>query len=187
MNEDVTVAVLRLQDSLLRGRLQPWRAEQTEEALNYLLSQPDRTGNPFHIERNAMSDARKKLQRRAALFAENVAVLDIMAEGGPTSETSNGEGYDVLRADVIDSIRRTSTTSDQGILAIALDGGASDDVAEALGVSYEIAKVRLSRARQRARGAWAAAQGIRGDDRPKTQRGCPRAMRAEADLIQLYQ
>lgn len=179
MNENVTVAVLRLQDSLLRGRLQPWRAEQTEEALNYLLSQPDRTGNPFHLERNALSDARKKLQRRAGLFAENIAVLDIMAEGGSTSETSEGEGYDVLRADVIDSIRRTSSAADQEILAIALDGGAPDDVAEALGVSYEIAKVRLSRARQRARGAWASARGASRDDRSRTQ------FRTRDDLVPL--
>ena len=183
MNENVTVAVLRLQDSLLRGRLQPWRAEQTEEALNYLLSQPDRTGKPFHLERNAMSDARKKLQRRAALFADNIAVLDIMAEGGATGETSSGEAYDVLRADVIDSIRRTSNAADQAILAIALDDGAPDDVAEALGVSYEIAKVRLSRARQRARGAWAAAQACCRGDRTRTQRGNTHASRTKEDLV----
>ncbi|MES2096820.1 MAG: hypothetical protein V4459_08660 [Pseudomonadota bacterium] len=157
MNDDLTEAVLRLQGSLMRGRLQPWRAEQTEEALNGLLSQPDRTGNPFHLERNAMSDARKKLQRRAALFTEHIGEIDVMAEDGSTSETSDGEAYDVLRADVIDSVRRRSTAADREILGIALDGGSPGDVAEALGVSYEVAKVRLSRARQRARTAWGSA------------------------------
>lgn len=36
-------------------------------------------------------------------------------------------------------------------------GGGAADVAEALGMTYEVAKVRLSRARQRARAIWAQA------------------------------
>lgn len=154
MNHEVTVAVLRLQNSLMHGRLQPWRAEQTEEALNGLLAKPHRTGEPFHLERNAMSDARKKLERRAALFAEHADEIDVMAEAGFPNELSDGEGYETLRADVVDTIERTSSDTDREILAIALNGGTAGDVADALDIDYDVAKVRLSRARQRARIAW---------------------------------
>lgn len=152
MNHEVTVAVLRLQDSLMTGRLQPWRAEQTEEALNGLLAKPHRRGDPFHLQRNAMSDARKKLQRREALMAERVDEVDVMAEGGGTE--GDREPFEILRADVIDTVRRTSGDTDRAILEVALEGGNAADVAEALGVPYDIAKVRLSRARQRVRVAW---------------------------------
>lgn len=153
MNEEVTVAVLRLQRSLMTGRLQPWRAEQTEEALNGLLSKPHRSGDPFHLERNAMSDARKKLQRRATLFADHIAEIDVMAEAHAT-EGGRGEPYDILRADVVDTIQRTGSDTDREILAIAIEDGTAAEVAEALALPYDVAKVRLSRARQRARIAW---------------------------------
>lgn len=154
MNEDVVAAVLRLQDSLMRGRLHSWRAEQTEEALNGLLSNPHRTGDPFHLERNAMSDARKKLQRRATLFADHVALVDVMAESGRSGKAPDEEPYDIFRGDVIDCVQRKSSDQDQQILAIALEGGGASDLAAALGIDYDVAKVRLSRARQRARVAW---------------------------------
>jgi DNA-directed RNA polymerase specialized sigma24 family protein len=157
MTEDVTAAVLRLQTSLMHGRLKPWRAEQTEEALNGLLKHPNRTGNPYHLERNALSEARKKLQRRDQLLGEHMAEIDVMAETGSLTEASDGDGYDVLRSDVIDSVRRTSSEPDRKILAVALGGGSARDVAEAIGIPYDAAKVRLSRARQRARTAWQGA------------------------------
>ena len=153
MNHDVTVAVLRLQDSLMNKRLPHWRVEQTEEALNGLLSHPDRVGEPFHLERNAMSDARKKLQRRATLFAEHVGGIEVMAEVAIAS-APDAEPFDILRADIVDIIARTGGDTDREILNIALHGGGAGEVAEALGVTYDIAKVRLSRARQRARVAW---------------------------------
>lgn len=154
MNEEVILAVLRLQDSLITRRLQPWRAEQTEEALNCLLTKPYRSGDPFHLERNAMSDARKKLQRRDALFADHIAEIDVMAEGHTDGRRPGAETFDILRADVVDMIDRTSSEADREILTIALDGGGTAEVAEALGIDYDVAKVRLSRARQRARVAW---------------------------------
>jgi hypothetical protein len=157
MNQEVTVAVLRLQDSLLRGRLNPWRAEQTEEALNGLLSNPQRTGNPFHLERNAMSDARKKLVRRAALIADRDRTDGTMADQGTGQTVPDRDSYETLRHDVVDSIERTSSEADRQILAIAIDGGTAADVAEVLRIPYDIAKVRLSRARQRARLAWCSA------------------------------
>lgn len=154
MNEEVTVAVLRLQDSLMNRRMPSWRAEQTEEALNGLLSKPHRSGDPFHLERNAMSDARKKLQRRAALFADHIDEIDVMAEAGCAGDSPGNEPFDILHADIVDTIDRTSSEIDREILGIALEGGSAADVAEALGVEYGVAKVRLSRARQRARVAW---------------------------------
>lgn len=154
MNHEVIVAVLRLQDSLMRGRLQPWRAEQTEEALNALLAKPDRTGDPFHLERNALSDARKKLQRRAELLALHVDEIEVMAEAEPGSPRSPDTGFEGLRAEVFDLVERRLGATDQRILAIAHEGGTAGDVAEALGIDYAIAKVRLSRARARARHAW---------------------------------
>lgn len=149
MKEEVSAAVLRLQRSLLRDRIKPWRAEQAEEALNGLLAKPDRTGDPFHLHRNALSDARKKLRRRAALFAGHAADVDACA-------TESDGGYEALRADVVDVVWRTSSEADRRILAIAMDGGTAGDVAETLGIDYEVAKVRLSRARHRARIAWMA-------------------------------
>lgn len=154
MNEQVTAAVLRLQESLLSGRLQPWRAEQMEEALNNLLAKPHRTGEPFHLARNALSDARKKLDRRAALFADRVTEVDVMAECGRSAEGAACHPCECLRADVTDSVRRTSCDADRAILAIAIDGGGAAEVAASLGISYNVAKVRLSRARQRARLSW---------------------------------
>lgn len=55
------------------------------------------------------------MQRRTAFFADKIAVL-------ATDETSNGEAYDVLRADVIEGIRRPSIAPDQVILARGLRG-----------------------------------------------------------------
>ena len=154
MNHDVTVAVLRLQGSLMSGRLPHWRAEQTEEALNGLLSRPDRAGDPFHLERNAMSDARKKLQRRATLFTDNVGDIEVMAGGGGSGDGPRKDPFDILRADIADTIDRTSGDNDRAILGIAFEGGGAHEVARALGIPYDVAKVRLSRARQRARVAW---------------------------------
>lgn len=154
MNHDVTVAVLRLQDSLLNKRMPHWRAEQTEEALNSLLSRPDRVGEPFHLERNAMSDARKKLQRRATLFAENIDGIEVMAEAGGGGGRRDTEPLEVLRTDIVDTIERTGGDTDREILRIAFEGGGAEEVARTLDVTYDVAKVRLSRARQRARVTW---------------------------------
>lgn len=157
MTRDVTVAVLRLQESLMRGRLLPWRAEQTEEALNGLLANPKRTGDPFHLQRNALSDARKKLVRRAALLALHTRADGTAGDGGAPHATDASDGYDVLHREVVDTIQRKSSDADRRILAIAMEGGNAADVAEILGVPYDVAKVRLSRARLRARDAWCAA------------------------------
>lgn len=154
MNDQMSAAVLRLQGSLMSGRLQPWRADQTEEALNILLGKPHRTGEPFHLERNALSDARKKLERRADLLANRIAELDVMAETGWSCEGDSRQPFEVLRGDVVDLIRRTSSKPDSAVLKIALEGGGAAEVARELGLSYEVAKVRLSRARKRARKAW---------------------------------
>ena len=157
MNDNVTAAVLRMQGSLMSGRLQHWRAEQTEEALNGLLANPHRIGEPFHLERNAMSDARKKLERRATLFADHIGEIEVMAHADGDFDSQTGEPYEILRADVIDTVRRSSTENDLVVLALALDGGGASEVAAELGIPYEVAKVRLSRARQRARKAWGSA------------------------------
>jgi hypothetical protein len=156
MNDHVTAAVLRVQGSLMSGRLPHWRAEQAEEALNSLLAHPHRTGEPFHLERNALSDARKKLERRATLLASRIDEVDVMAQTG-RSESEAGEPYEIFRAEVIDTVRRTSTDADLTVLALALEGGGASEVADALSLPYEVAKVRLSRARQRARIAWGSA------------------------------
>jgi hypothetical protein len=65
MTQDVFQAVQQLQQ-LSRDYFysSPYWTERTDRALDSILHNPSKVGNPHHLVRNALSDARKILHRR---------------------------------------------------------------------------------------------------------------------------
>lgn len=119
-----------------------WLTEQAEEALTEMLRHPDRTGNPHHLVRNALSNAKKKLNRRNARHQRPDPALRWGA-GGP-------ESADFAEVEIIDLVNRLSE-SDQEVLTPLIEGRDADQIAEILGHSVFRTRKRISRARSRAR------------------------------------
>jgi hypothetical protein len=146
VKDNVTKAVALLQ-ARTRTR-DPWRAEQAEEALNFLLSKPDRTGDPQRLVRNALAEASKKLRRRAKIFTENIDRIQMV-----NGQANDGLG--TLRFDLTNLIRRGGFNArDRSLLSRALDGSEAEDIAQELQIPIQRARERLSRARARAQQVW---------------------------------
>ena len=62
MHEDSIQAYLRLSNA--RPRSGSWDEQRIEEALDIILRQPNKTGDPRYIARNALKDAKAKLKLR---------------------------------------------------------------------------------------------------------------------------
>jgi len=149
MNDNVTKAVMRLQARLDRTS-NPWRAEQAEEALNILLSQPDRDGDPQHLMRNALADASKKLKRRTKILAEYTNMVQVLSDQA-------SDGFGILLVEVTDLVNRGLSAADQALLGLFLDGAEANEIANDLQLPVARVRERLSRTRARARAAWGAA------------------------------
>lgn len=171
MNVDIARAVALLQRRITFYESRDhWRTEQAEEAANLLLAQPHRQGDPEHLVRNALADARRKLSRRA----------EILSQYGPETgwlEEQTSDDFAYLLIEITDFLRRSVTPSDQDLLELAFRGEIADQIAVQLGLPLARVREELSRARARARNAREAhAQKPRSS--PIQRIGKPKVMRA---------
>jgi hypothetical protein len=123
-----------------------WRTEQAEEALNLLLAQPKRHGDPKYLVRNALADARKKLSRRAEILNLHSSEIDWLEE-----EIS--DNFAGLLIETADFLTHCLDPADRALLELACCGETTDVIASRFGLPIARAREELSRARARARGA----------------------------------
>lgn len=150
MHKNVADAVMRLQrrlDNLPNSDA----AEQTEQALDLLLNQPDNRAPPTRQIRNALSEARKKLKRRKQLLETPEAKAGAIA----LTSSSRAMGLEwLLQIEIEDFINRMVAQSDRRLLREALSGVGAEGIAAELGIRIARARERLSRARARAFPLW---------------------------------
>jgi hypothetical protein len=147
MNVDIAgaIALLQARASFYESR-DHWRTEQAEEALNLLLAQPERQGDPKYLVRNALADARKKLSRRAEILNLHGSEIDWLEE-----ETS--DDFAGLLIETTDFLTHCLDPADRALLELACCGEAADAIATRFGLPIARVREELSRARARARGA----------------------------------
>lgn len=145
MKHNMAQAVVRLQRRI-RNASSLSDESRADEALNLLLNKPDRGKPPHHLERNMLSEATKKLARRAEL-ATDARLAALMSVSGDGS-------YDTLAFELRDFLARDLGASDSALLMALLEGEGTDEIALALGVPVARIQERLSRARARAAPRW---------------------------------
>lgn len=145
MHPNVTKAVVRLQTSL-RITKNPRKAEQTEEALNLLLNQPNNTAAPPILIRNAMSEASKKLTTRQRLFA-------VHRERELRQQTDESR-IGTLAFELQDFVEYDVRSADRPYLRLALQGLGAEEIARGLNLPIDRTRERLSRARSAAYPLW---------------------------------
>jgi hypothetical protein len=147
MHVDVATAIASMQSLVSRYESNNyWRAEQAEEALNILLLQPERQGNPRYLARNALADAAKKLKRRAAQTSDPELAPDWI-------KNQVTDGLEFLLIETADLLSRRLNPRDRALLAQAYRGISLDEMAQSLRLPIARIRERLSRARLRARTA----------------------------------
>lgn len=157
MTRDVEMALLRLQAGRARDP-RPWNVDRHEEALDIVLRFPDKTGNPFHIARNALRDADRKMQNRSDLMEQHAMKIDVMAGGDPPPRRDDGYTHHEMLIDTVDMIRRGVRSRDAEALSLALMRDCNDvEMSADLGISRNAARQRLCRARRRAKAVWQTA------------------------------
>lgn len=167
MTPDAQAARVLLQDRAARFQsTDHWRAEQADEALDELAAHPERVGEPSLLVRNALSNARKKLQRRQAI-RERVLLGPLPERPGrvmrpgrflPTV-TWTSSGYDIDAYAAIDLLQSLANLrpADRILLEMVGDGFEAAEMAAMLHLPVQRVRERLSRARARARAVLAAA------------------------------
>ena len=148
MHTHVVEACAALQRRIARYQsYNPWLTDQAEEALNELVSNPDRQDPPAHLIRNALSNASKKLKRRS----------DLGDKFFPTrSFGSDRAAYQTTTENVIDVglVLSSMPPEHRTLLELAMDGAEADDMSEEMKLPVQRVRERLSRARAHARRVW---------------------------------
>ncbi|MEH2102550.1 MAG: sigma factor-like helix-turn-helix DNA-binding protein [Nostoc sp.] len=158
MTDDVLAALKLLQQ---RSRIyfysSPYLTEQVDRAIDTILRNPNTSGKPFHLIKNALSDARKVLRRRSQICpcAEIKTCEDDRSERN--IEMVADPRFKDLEAvfQLEDWLERTSLNSqDRVVLTLLLNGSEAKEIAENLGISVQQVRVWISRARKRAKNRW---------------------------------
>ncbi len=160
MTNDVSEAVQRLQKRSCKYFYSSlYWTERTDRAIDTILRNPNRSGHPSHLVRNALSDSRKIVHRRRQIcsliemktcdgddFGHNIELV-------PDSRNKELEEVFIVQ----DWLERASLSSqDRRVLTLLLKGSEAKEVAEKLGITVQQARVRISRARKRAKACWEA-------------------------------
>jgi len=146
MNKNVTAAVARLQAML--GRTSAQRSSDLiDEALNYLLNQPDNIKPPHVQARNALREARRKLTVRGELMGAHLE-REHRATGAPQRD------FEHAKTELRDFIAALPKPTDRPLLRIAMAGGGAETIARQFDIKLASARERLSRARSRAWPLW---------------------------------
>lgn len=117
---------------------------QAEEALNYLLKNPDRSDPPSHLVRSATDYAKRKIRRR--WLAENLYF--------PTLQIGADRMIDHTIAENaldIESVLSRMSPAERTLLELAADGSEANEIAAKLNLPILRVREKLSRARGRAR------------------------------------
>lgn len=158
MTDDVFAALKLLQQrSCNYFYSSPYLTEQVDRAIDTIIRNPDSSGKPFHLIRNALSDARKVLRRRSQIcpFAEIRTCEDDRFEH--TLEMVADTRFKDLEAffQLEDWLERTSLSSqDREVLTLLLNGSEAKEIAKKLGISVQQVRVWITRARKRAKRRW---------------------------------
>jgi DNA-directed RNA polymerase specialized sigma24 family protein len=124
-----------------------WETDRAEEALTELVNNPNRSDPPAHQVRNALSNASKKLRRRAEMDAYFLPNLQFGIE--------RAIPHDIAESALdIASVLSRMPGAERMLLELAATGADSDDIAVELGLPVQRVRERLSRARRRARTLW---------------------------------
>jgi hypothetical protein len=149
MNKGTIGAIRALQDRCSRERRKNV-GEVLEEALDDLVRNPNRDGDPDFLAGSAVARARTKLKRRAEI-APSVPLENVSEPA-----TDDRGKHEVLMAK--DAVERSGLTAkDRCYLRLVATGAGSREIAELEGVAVSLARVRVSRAHSRARRIWADA------------------------------
>jgi DNA-binding CsgD family transcriptional regulator len=148
MTKMVLRAIAALQQrSFLTRAISVRELELLERTLDKLARNPNQSGDEFRIVRNGLADARKILARRRQLLP--LSDLDTAR-----TMSSSGEKVSELR----EWLARTPALlpDDRQLLQQLAEGASADDIAREFKIPVKLARVRISRARARARKAWGA-------------------------------
>jgi len=146
MNIGTICAVMALQDRCSHEQRQNV-GEVLEEALDDLVRNPDRQGDPNFLAGSAVARARTKLNRRAEIAP--TVPLEKVSE--PAIDDS-AKHEAVLARDAVE--RGGLTARDRHYLHLVAAGADSREIAELEGVAVSLARLRVCRARHRARRVW---------------------------------
>lgn len=156
MTGDVITAVERLQGLSNRYfACDPYKTDCIDLALDAILRNPDKKGDPSCLVRNALGDARKTMRRHYRIhpiepFGDEESYSRFV-EDAPDKSHFNSQS----RIDIIDWINNLPLgLIDKSILRILTCGGDAIDVATRHHFTYSQAQVRVSRAKARARQLW---------------------------------
>ena len=167
MTNDVVEAIAVLQRRCCsQGRNSPYWNERIERALDDLVAHPDRIGNPYHLARNALSNAGHLLDRRQGVcqisLAGDLCTLDAMCDLAsrnadrripcrPRPATTDDAPVQSAVDLRLHLDRSPMSAGDRWVLGKLADGMTSAELAELLDVPAPRLRVRISHARRRAR------------------------------------
>jgi hypothetical protein len=143
MNYDVTQAVARLQARQM-STSSTWTGDLLDEALDKLLTDPDAVDDVDTLIRKAKTYAHKKLTRRRALLQHHGDDL----RASPMSEA------DPEQICVVGDFLARQPDTVQSLLAAGTDMPFRDAQAKAAGITLQLMRERVSRARKATRQAW---------------------------------
>jgi len=161
MTQDVFQAVQQLQRLSCRHFYSsPYLTERTDRALTSILCNPSKSGNPYHLVRNTLSDARKILHRRNEIcsFTRIQSYDDDSSNNhsiGTIADFQCENSETILQYE--DWLERAYLSEkDKIILNLLLLGDEAQEVAKKLGITIVQARVQISRTRKRAKARWEA-------------------------------
>ncbi len=161
MTQDIFQAVQQLQ-RLSRHHFysSPYLTERTDRALTSILCNPSKSGNPHHLVRNTLSDARKILHRRNEICSFT-RVQKYDDDSGNDNSIETIADFHCENSETIfqyeDWLERACLNEkDKIILNLLLHGYEAQEVAKKLCTTIEQARVQISRARKRAKARWEA-------------------------------
>lgn len=159
MTDDVAKAIKFLQERLLRRKHNNYWTERIELALDDLVRNPQRRGNPYYLARNALANSGKVLRRR-----REICRIKLMSDLTPGNETASLPALEVFEEACCDLMSAAELlndnsplpTNDRELLKLAAIGYGASEIAAFQGSSPERVRVRLCRARTRIRAALSA-------------------------------
>ncbi len=161
MTQDVLQAVQQLQRlSRHHFYLSPYWTERIDRALTSILCNPRKSGNPHHLVRNALSDARKILHRRHEICSfTRIQTYD--DDFGNDNSIETVADFHCQNSETIlqyeDWLERACLNEkDKIILNLLLRGDEAQEIAKKLGITIVQARVQISRTRKRAKARWEA-------------------------------
>ena len=157
MTEDVFEAVKQLQQlSCKHFYSSPYWTERIDKAISSILRNPNKSGNPRHLVRNMLSDARKILHRRNEIcsFTKIKTCDNDFEQDIETIADFRSKNLETVFQYEDWLERACLNDKDKIILNLLLHGSEAQEVAEKLGITIKQASVQISRTRKRVKACW---------------------------------